>query len=262
MASRFTKLETSVLDALAWDLRETAPDLAGQVEESLPGLRRNTGAGYYAEVIVDRRRPLPDLRPTGLFGTVHAMVGDLPEPVAFKAELREGRLLALHADSYGQDTRAIDFARVRFDEVFTVDETGESILFEPAALMPESPLLDLHLHPDIEPIQSPPTPRESPLRVMQRSDERPAEPAPPNFKALLDGPPPSPKAVLITWIITGGLFIAGLYFAVGGDFDLLSFVPVIGAVSLFRVPKLRLALARYIDTLLKRHAQSQTQRPR
>jgi len=40
-----TPLERAVLDALAWELRDTAPDLAGQVEDSLPDLRRNTGAG-------------------------------------------------------------------------------------------------------------------------------------------------------------------------------------------------------------------------
>ncbi len=149
--TRFTSLESDILDALAWDLRDIAPDLAGQFAESLPGSRRNTGSGLFTELIVDRYRPSPLTTPTGRFGTVHAMVGDLPDPVAFQAELREGRLLALHGDAYGQDTRAIDFARVPFDQVFTLDEQGESIAFDPAALMPPSPLLDLHRHPDHEP---------------------------------------------------------------------------------------------------------------
>jgi hypothetical protein len=30
------------MQALGWDLRDIAPDLAGQFEESLPGVRRNT----------------------------------------------------------------------------------------------------------------------------------------------------------------------------------------------------------------------------
>lgn len=151
MSSRFTPLESDILDALAWDLRDIAPDLAGQVAESLPGSRRNTGSGLFTELILDRDRPPPLTSPTGCFGTVHAMVGDLPDPIAFQVELRQGRLLALHGDAYDQDTRALDFARAPYDEVFTVDERGESIAFDPAALMQPSPLLDLQQHDDHEP---------------------------------------------------------------------------------------------------------------
>lgn len=155
MAARLTRLESAVLDALAWELRDVVPDLAGQVEESLPGRRRNTGAGLYSELIVDRHRPPPraeaQRRITGLFGTVHVMVGDLEDPIGFQVELRQGRLIALHGQSYGQDTRAIDFATTPFDEVFTIDETGESVLYEPAAHRRESPLHRLHDHPDVVP---------------------------------------------------------------------------------------------------------------
>jgi len=153
LTSRFTSLESDVLDALAWDLREVAPDLAGQFAESLPGVRRNTGSGLFTEIIVHRARPAPLTTPTGRFGSVHAMVGDLPDPVAFQVELVAGRLIALHGDAYGQDTRAIDFARVDYDQVFTVDEHGESVAFDPAALMQPGPLLDLHHHADHEPVQ-------------------------------------------------------------------------------------------------------------
>lgn len=148
MSSRFTPLETAVLDALAWELRDVAPDLAGQFAESLPGQRRNTGSGLFTELIVDRTRPAPLTTPTGRFGTVHAMVGDLPDPVAFQVELRAGRLLYLFGDAYSQDTRDIDFATAPFDQVFTIDAQGESVAFDPAALMPPSPLLDLHAWPD------------------------------------------------------------------------------------------------------------------
>jgi hypothetical protein len=149
--TRFTPLESDILDALAWDLRDIAPDLAGQFAESLPGSRRNTGSGLFTELIVDRFRPPPMTTPTGRFGTVHAMVGDLPDPIAFQVELRAGRLLSLHGDAYGQDTRAIDFARVPFDQVFTLDDRGESVAFDPTALMQPSPLLDPHQHTDHEP---------------------------------------------------------------------------------------------------------------
>jgi hypothetical protein len=148
--TRFTPLESDILDALAWDLRDIAPDLAGQFAESLPGSRRNTGSGLFTELIVDRSRPPPMTTPTGRFGTVHAMVGDLPDPIAFQVELRQGRLLALHGDAYGQDTRAIDFARVPFDQVFTLDDHGESVAFDPEALTAPDPLLDLHQPADPE----------------------------------------------------------------------------------------------------------------
>lgn len=149
--SRFTPFESDILDALAWDLRDIAPDLAGQFAEALPGSRRNTGSGLFTELIVDRSRPPPMTTPTGRFGTVHAMVGDLPDPIAFQIELRQGRLLSMHGDAYGQDTRAIDFARVGYDQVFTIDEQGESVAFDPSALMQPSPLLGLHQHADHEP---------------------------------------------------------------------------------------------------------------
>ncbi|HWQ86247.1 hypothetical protein [Brevundimonas sp.] len=148
MSPRFTPLESAVVDALVWELGDTAPDLAGQFAESLPGQRRNTGSGLFTEVIVDRTRPAPLTTPTGRFGTVHAMVGDLPDPVAFQVELRAGRLLYLFGDAYGQDTRDIDFATVPFDQVFTVDAHGESVAFDPAALMPPGPSPDPQIHAD------------------------------------------------------------------------------------------------------------------
>lgn len=168
MSTRFTPLETAVLDALAWELRDIAPDLAGQFAESLPGQRRNTGSGLLTELIVDRTRPEPLTTPTGRFGGVHAMVGDLPDPVAFQIELRAGRLLYLFGDAYGQDTRDIDFATVPFDQVFTVDAAGESVAFDPAALMPPSPLLDLHRYPEQEPlIRAEPLVNTGPLQRLQ-----------------------------------------------------------------------------------------------
>lgn len=61
--SRPTPLERAVLDALAWELREVAPDLGGQVEETLASVRRNTGVGAVTELIVARDRPLPTAGP-------------------------------------------------------------------------------------------------------------------------------------------------------------------------------------------------------
>ncbi len=146
----YTPLEIAVMRALAWDLRDVVPDLAGQFEESLPGARRNTGHGSYTEMIVSPRRPAPRLTPSGVFGTVHAMVGDLPGSMAFKVRLREGVLLNLEGEAFDMETDQIDFATTSFHTVFTVDGQGKSIRFDPAAVMKPSPLLDLHTWVDPE----------------------------------------------------------------------------------------------------------------
>lgn len=130
--SHLTPLESAVMDAMIWQMGDSVPDLRAQVAASSPGLRRNTGAGLHSQIVVDADRATANPDATGLFGTVHAMVAGLPDPVGFQIELRQGRLTALHGQSYGQDTRAIDFSTTPFEEVFTVDEAGRSILFRPA----------------------------------------------------------------------------------------------------------------------------------
>lgn len=183
--TRLTPLESDILDALAWDLRDIAPDLAGQFAESLPGTRRNTGSGLFTELIVDRSRPPPMTTLTGRFGTVHAMVGDLPDPIAFQVELRLGRLLGLHGDAYGQDTSAIDFARVPYDQIFTLDDKGESVAFDPTALMQSSPLLDLHQHTD----HGPPHPVADPPLINLGALQRVQDSAPRDVMTVLFGAP-------------------------------------------------------------------------
>ena len=247
MSTRFTPLESAVVDALAWELRDAAPDLAGQFAESLPGQRRNTGAGLFTELIVDRTRPAPLTTPTGRFGTVHAMVGDLPDPVAFQVELRSGRLLHLFGDAYGQDTHDIDFATVPFDQVFTIDAAGESVAFEPAALMPPSPLLDLHRYPEQEPIvRDAPLVNTGPLQRLQN----PLPSAPPlSLDALFglsepskDGPrdasSPHPLSNSVkSWLIgAGALLAATVIFRLPLSF--LGLLIAYGVVNLIRRPAL------------------------
>jgi len=252
MTDRFTRLEREVMAALAHDVRHVAPDLAGQFEESLPGTRRNTGAGLFTETIVSSRRPLAEESETGRFGTVHAMVGDLPDPIAFQVELRNGRLLALHGDAYGQDTRAIDFARVPFDQVFTLNDQGESIAFEPAALMRPSPLLDLQHHNDHEAGDPGPTPPPlvNPGALQRLQDARPA--------ALVRDPPPADplpaedrKAV--TSLMTGIWMAAGVVALVAVLFLRVSLVFILVAAfwlaALLRKPSAKVALARVAKAL-------------
>lgn len=127
-AGRYTRLETAVMSALAQDLRGQVPDIAAQFSRSRPTIRRNSGFGQFTEMLVDAHRPPPG-GPTGDIGTVHVVVIGLRHPVAFRARVRDGRLLGLLADSYGEDTRGIDFATVPFDQIFTVDAGGASVHF-------------------------------------------------------------------------------------------------------------------------------------
>lgn len=245
VSAHFTKLEREIMAAMAHDLRHVAPDLAGQFEESLPGTRRNTGSGLFSEIIVSSRRPLSAERPTGVFGTVHAMVGDLPDPIAFQVELREGRLLALHGDAYGQDTRDIDFERVPFDQVFTLDDQGESVVFDPAALMRPSPLLALHEHDD----HDPPQPEafhlvnHGPLQRLQQ--ERPPAPvreSPPR-EPLAEADRDATTSLLIgIWVVAAVVALLVVVFA-----RTSFFLVVIGAFwlgALLRKPVVKAALAR------------------
>lgn len=135
--SHLTPLESAVMDAMIWQMGDSVPDLRAQVAAGSPGQRRNTGAGIYSQIVVDANRTAANPDATGLFGTVHVMVAGLPHPIGFQIELRQGRLMALHGQSYGQDTRAIDFSTIAFDEVFTVDERGQSVLFRPARRAPD-----------------------------------------------------------------------------------------------------------------------------
>lgn len=247
MSARFTKLEREVMAAMAHDLRHVAPDLAGQFEESLPGTRRNTGSGLFSETIVSSRRPLSAERETGRFGTVHAMVGDLPDPIAFQVELRNGRLLALHGDAYGQDTRAIDFTTVPFDQVFTLNDQGDSIPFDPAVLMRPSPLLALHQHEGddlaatVEMFDRPVVNR-APLE--RPRDDRPLD----LIEAVLGKTPqpePDPEAVKSLMIgIWAVVAVAGFFAVI--LFRVSFVVVIVGAIwlgAILRKPGVRTALA-------------------
>jgi hypothetical protein len=131
----YTRLERLLMDALSYDLRSQVPDLADQFRASTPTLRRNTGFGHFTEMLP----PGPGFAASGLsgdFGSVHVMINGLPDPIAFRARLRDGALVGLLGDSYGQDTRHLDFSAARIDQVFIVDERGRSVSWEPQRAAP------------------------------------------------------------------------------------------------------------------------------
>lgn len=245
---RFSTTETRLMAALAHDLRRQVPDLAGQFEEARPGLRRNTAFGWYVETIVDRARPLPDAGPSGRFGTVHAMLAGLPEAVAFQVELADGRLLAVHGDSYGQDTRAIDFATAAITEIFTVDADGRSIPYAPATgYRADSPLRVLQRNTDPESAPPPEPPRLVNVGPLQRVQDvgRPPDSRSPLSQRLESGATttPAPADALAALDDHASLLI-GLWVAIGAVailavllFDVPVFVSLFVAVFIGRAIK-------------------------
>lgn len=122
-----SRLERAVLDALVTELSATLPGLATQVATSVPTRRTNTGFGLFTELVPRRPTNQPVSGVSGDFGTVHAVVGNLKDPIGFTVRIHNGLLVGLMGDSYGQDTRHIDFATVPYDCVFIVDASGRSI---------------------------------------------------------------------------------------------------------------------------------------
>lgn len=131
---RFSSLEIAVMQALAWELRSTVPDLDVQFDQASPGCHANTVSGFHREILADRNRK-PRETATGLFGTVHALIDGLEDAVLFQAQLRDGRIVALVADAYDQDTRHIDFLTTGYEQVFYLDAYGVSRLFDSSVLV-------------------------------------------------------------------------------------------------------------------------------
>lgn len=157
--TRLSPLETRVLDALADELRFELPDLPGQIAESLVGVRRNTGAGFFTEIIVDRSRPPPDSGLSGRLGTIHGDIPGLIEPVAFQIEVAGGRLMALHASTYDEPTGHIDFLITPVSGLFRINDQGDSIPWSPRILTVVSPLLALQKSDEpYDPRYDPPPP--------------------------------------------------------------------------------------------------------
>lgn len=263
--TRLSPLETKVLDALADELRVELPDLPGQIAESLVGVRRNTGSGFFTEVIVDRSRPPTGNALTGRFGTIHGDVPGLIEPMAFQVEIAGGRLMGLHGSTYGERTDLVDFLVAPISGLFRINDQGESVALKPPVSMIDSPLRALQrsdepapaglAQPSVWDGGSPHIARSHQLIEAGRTDPSPAARAVLEllFGKRTDGAPdaPAPTSEEQTSLVIGavvalaviGLF-AVLFFDVPFFFALIMFVYLVGALTR---PKGQAALRKMID---------------
>ncbi|WEK40238.1 MAG: hypothetical protein P0Y50_01150 [Candidatus Brevundimonas colombiensis] len=257
--SHLTPLESAVMDAMAWQMGDSVPDLAAQAASSSPGLRRNTGAGLYSQFLVDADRRTANPDATGLFGTVHVMVADLPEPVGFQIELRQGRLMALHGQSYGQDTRAIDFSNTPFSEVFTVDDRGQSVLYRPARRAPDpvAPRPKPAARPSVSTQPNPqPQPAARTTPAARPADHAlPVSASPPGVADMLSGlSNPSASAAGRLALVYLGAYALAVVFVLFARLALhtgwfFALILAFWALRFIHMPKGRAMMSRLADTL-------------
>lgn len=258
--AHLTPLETAVMDAMVWQMGDSVPDLAAQSASGSVALRRNTGAGLYVQINVDANRATGNPDATGLFGTVHVMIDGLADPVGFQIELRQGRLTALHGQSYSQDTRGIDLSTVPFGDVFIVDERGQSVLYRPARPAPEQapprpkrPAQITSQTPSPAPSQAKPQSRPSTAPVEQPAPQSAA--GFPAFAEMLEGlsDPSASAAGRLAMVYMGayGLAVVLLLFArlalhTGWFFAL---IVTFWALRFIHTPKGREMMTNLADTL-------------
>lgn len=137
----FTALELAVLDAIADETTEQAPELPGQIADARVVDRARTASGFITSIQVDPTRTAPIESAPAQLGTIHADIAGLAGPVGFRAVIEHGHLVALETETYGQDTSAIDFATAPFGGLFRITPEGESVPAGPSlSFVPESPL--------------------------------------------------------------------------------------------------------------------------
>lgn len=261
--TRLTPLETAVLDALADELRFEIPDLSGQIAEALPGVRRNTGFGFFTEVIVDRNRPGVNIALSGRLGSIHGDVPGLVEPMAFQVEVVGGRLMALHGMTYDEPTGHIDFPTARVSGLFRIDEQGESIAWTPPVLTEDSRLRTLQRSDEPPPGLAQPSLWDGGSPHVARSRqliEAEQNTPPPAVQAVFDAllgkssgapPPPSATAEEQTSLVIGAvvlILVIGLFAVLFFDVPLF-FVLIMGGylISALMRPKGRAALRKAVD---------------
>lgn len=156
--SDFTKLELAVLDAIADETTDQAPELPGQIADARVVDRTHTASGFITHIQVDPARTAPIESAPVQLGTIHADIAGLADPVGFRAVIEHGRLTALETETYGQDASAIDFTAAPFGGLFRITPEGESVaVTSPAPVVPTpNPLHPIQQHAGPLPTSDPP----------------------------------------------------------------------------------------------------------
>jgi len=128
----FSRLERAVIQALAWELAPAFPQLEGLADEATPGRFYPGLTGFVRRTGLSHSGSGRGSGPSGLFGSVHAVVEGLAQPMSFQFQLRRGRLVGLVADAYGQDISGLDLQTARFDQLFYLDAADRSRPIDPA----------------------------------------------------------------------------------------------------------------------------------
>lgn len=128
----FSRLERAVIQALAWELAPALPQLEGLADEATPGRFFPGLTGFVRRTGLARSGSGKARGPSGLFGSVHAVVSGLAQPMSFQFQLRRGRLVGLVADAYGQDVTGLDLQALDFVQLFYLDAADRPRPIDPA----------------------------------------------------------------------------------------------------------------------------------
>ena len=173
----FSRLERAALQALAWELGPDLPQLEGLADEATPDRLYRGPSSFVRRTGMAGVRAGRGRGPSGVFGSVHAMVAGLASPIVFQLQLRRGRLVALIADVYGQDISGLDLQSATFDQLFYLDDRGRSHAVDPRLYRQKDRSLAKGDQVDVRPGKSP-APATPPARTFHRPAAVPTQSVP------------------------------------------------------------------------------------
>lgn len=171
----FSRLERAVIQALAWELAPAFPQLEGLADEATPGRFYRGMSGFVRRTGLAKSATGRGRGPSGLFGSVHAVVKGLAQPMSFQFQLRRGRLVGLIADAYGQDVSGLDLQTIGFDQLFYLDTADRSRPIDPS-LYRRRDRSQKRTEPAAAPVPRPSVPVSTPPPVYAQSTAAPATP--------------------------------------------------------------------------------------
>lgn len=129
--SNFTALELTVLDAIADESVEVAPELPGQIADARVIARTNDGSAVFAGIEVDPSRAAPIRSASARLGPVHVDVAGLEEPLRFDAILEDGFLAGLKGTAYREDLSALDLRSATASRLYRTAPEGDLVEIPP-----------------------------------------------------------------------------------------------------------------------------------